>query len=104
MSTAEERAAMRAQARKDYPNLTLFDTGEALQPKPWPVSSMQDDDDWGKVDFDNDEKATELTLSIGPSKTVDRMLDLDIEKGSYDGLMIYVNGELVATIPPEKEF
>ena len=49
--------------------LTPYDTGERLEPKLWVgstqgVGSQNDRDDWGKVDFDNDESSTELTIYV----------------------------------------
>jgi hypothetical protein len=41
--------------------LTPYDRGERLEPKPWvrPVPLMRwEDEEYGKVDFDNDESAT----------------------------------------------
>ena len=51
-------------------HLTPYDTGEVLEPKLWPVrysepgGSAEDRADFGKVDFDNDESATEFTVQI----------------------------------------
>lgn len=51
-------------------HLTPYDTGEALEPKPWPPrysepsGSAEDRADFGKVDFDNEESATLYTVQI----------------------------------------
>lgn len=51
-----------------YP--TPFDTGETLEPKVWPPrysepgGSAEDRADFGKVDFDNEEGATEFIVQI----------------------------------------
>ena len=84
------------QNRKDFPSLTVFDTGEQLEPVPWHQRN-------GKVDFNNDEMGTDFVVEIHPSKTVDRTAELCIDKLTWDGLMIYVDGKLVATISPEPE-
>lgn len=50
--------------------LTPFDTGEILEPHPWPLrysepsGSAEDRADFGKVDFDNEESATLYTVQI----------------------------------------
>lgn len=43
---------------------TPYDTGKRSEPKPWQSYHMEDDDDYGKVDFDNDEGGTLATLYI----------------------------------------
>lgn len=50
--------------------LTPYDTGEVLEPKPWHVQPLNLPDPeekarYGRVDFDNDEGATVLTAHIG---------------------------------------
>ncbi|MBC9944428.1 hypothetical protein ICL81_07890 [Leucobacter sp. cx-328] len=40
--------------------LTPYDTGDRLEPQPWPLES---DDHYGLVDLDNDESATVFTIS-----------------------------------------
>lgn len=39
--------------------LTPYDTGARMEPKVWPI---RDEDDYGRVDFDNDEGGTTLTV------------------------------------------
>lgn len=39
--------------------LTPYDTGDRMEPKPWP---LRGDDDYGRVDFENDEGGTTLTV------------------------------------------
>lgn len=45
------------------PQLTPYDTGERLEPKIWPTH-RDDADSYGKVDFENDESATELMIYV----------------------------------------
>jgi len=48
--------------------LTPYDTGERLEPRPWVSKTVgvtdKNRDMFGKVDFDNDESATELTIYV----------------------------------------
>lgn len=48
--------------------LTPYDTGERLEPRPWVSRTTSVDDKnrdmFGKVDFDNEESATELTIYV----------------------------------------
>lgn len=44
-------------------NLTPYDTGEVLEPHRW-RPDREDRADFGKVDFDNDESATEFTIQV----------------------------------------
>lgn len=41
------------------PSPTPYDTGDRLEPRPWPLES---DDHYGLVDLDNDESATVFTI------------------------------------------
>lgn len=43
--------------------LTPYDTGERLEPRPW--STDGDPDRYGRVDFDDDEAATVLSVRVG---------------------------------------
>jgi hypothetical protein len=43
---------------------TPYDTGKRSEPKVWTKSHIEDDDDYGKVDFENDEGGTLATLYI----------------------------------------
>lgn len=45
-------------------NLTPFDTGARLEPKPWGRAHFNGDDDYGKVDFENDESVTDVTIHV----------------------------------------
>lgn len=45
-------------------DLTPYDTGERAEPRPWPTGGNADRDDFGKVDFDNDESRTLITLWV----------------------------------------
>lgn len=42
-------------------NLTPYDTGERLEPRPWGATALPDA---GKVDFENDESTTQLTIHV----------------------------------------
>lgn len=44
--------------------LTPYDTGKRLEPRPWLAQHRETADDWGKVDFDNEESATEAIVYI----------------------------------------
>lgn len=44
--------------------LTPYDTGKRAEPKVWTRSHIEDDDDYGKVDFDTDSDYTVATLYI----------------------------------------
>lgn len=44
--------------------LTPYDTGKRSQPKVWTESHIEDEDDYGKVDFDDDAGGTVATLYI----------------------------------------
>lgn len=46
---------------------TPYDTGKRSEPKVWPRGVMEDDGDYGKVDFENDEGGTIATLYIEQS-------------------------------------
>lgn len=63
MSTKHQRemAAIMAMRRAD---LTPYDTGKRLEPRQWEKRHFEDADDYGKVDFDNEESATIATLYI----------------------------------------
>lgn len=44
--------------------LTPYDTGKRAEPKVWEDRHIEDDDDYGKVDFNTDEDYTIATLHI----------------------------------------
>lgn len=44
--------------------LNAYDTGYRLEPKPWPTGPDVQPDNYGRVDFDDDESATLLTVRI----------------------------------------
>lgn len=44
--------------------LTPYDTGQRLEPRPWLVQHRATRDDFGKVDFDNEESATQAIVYI----------------------------------------
>jgi hypothetical protein len=43
---------------------TPYDTGKRSEPKAWTLRHMDDDDDYGKVDFEDDAGGTLATLYI----------------------------------------
>lgn len=43
---------------------TPYDTGKRSEPKPWQSYHMEDDDDYGKVDFEDDAGGTVAVLYI----------------------------------------
>lgn len=64
--------------------LTPYDTGARLEPRLWrPVPG--DDDSYGRVDFENDESSTELTIYVernedgGYRICVDQHADVELE-------------------------
>jgi len=68
--------------------LTVFDTGEVLEPHVYPDQS-------GWVDFENDESATVLKLQVAPSKSIDEATVIRFESFA-DGLVaIERDGETV---------
>lgn len=44
--------------------LTPYDTGARAEPKLWPLT---EDDNYGRVDFDNDESATLASVHLEPN-------------------------------------
>lgn len=48
--------------------LTPYDTGKRLEPQPWTAEHRKWDDDYGKVDFDNEESTTEAIVYIEKSE------------------------------------
>lgn len=69
-------------------NLTPYDTGEILEPQLHP-------DHTGKVDFDNDEAGTELTLSVRPSPEDDTHV-IEVEGVEPENVAIrFANGATV---------
>lgn len=80
--------------REKFPHLTIFDTGEMLEPK------LHRDlpNEWGKkgrksgpVDFENDSCETELTLYACPSVVKDDTIVLSIDTSLMAELTIIVN-------------
>lgn len=58
---------MKRPPRSAFPELNPYDTGERLEPNVWNVvlpTGGLPHEDYGKVDFDNDEGATEFTLYV----------------------------------------
>lgn len=62
-------------------NLTPYDTGERLVPKTWVTSTAgltrDNINDFGKVDFDNDEGATMATVWIARDASGDYTLHVN---------------------------
>ena len=63
MTTRDQRreAAILAMQRADR---TPYDTGKRSEPMVWTKSHIQSDDDYGKVDFEDDAGGTLATLYI----------------------------------------
>lgn len=76
------------------PTQTPYDTGERFQPEVWPTSPDKPDS-YGRVDFENDESATELTVHAGYSggRTV-----LEVETHG-DDVVVYVDGRRMVPAP-----
>lgn len=49
--------------------LTPYDTGEIAEPVIWPSRSRSTTEDFGKVDFDDDEGATVVTIQVARDDT-----------------------------------
>lgn len=88
-----------AATRAKYPHLTVFDTNERLEPKPW--SAQYDDTDdpadrLGRVDFDNDD-VTEFTVHARPSSIHPEHIVITIEELASDsgGLTVILGGERI---------
>lgn len=62
MSTKYERALAADAARRA--SLTPYDTGRRAEPKVWEARHRESANDFGKVDFDNEEDFTIATLYI----------------------------------------
>lgn len=101
MLTTEElqaRNESRVAARKANPELTVFDTGEMLEPSRW---GSPDSD---KVDFDDDNAMTHFTVFAHPSLRVDEMdvLQIDMQQDLI-GLHLTVGDQPIATVTAEGE-
>jgi hypothetical protein len=86
-------------ARRKDPQLTVFDTGEMLQPYVWSKGVGA-----GKVDFDNDESGTELTLMVYPSAVDDETIVLEIDSALLRSLKIVVNDGTIGTVSEDGGF
>lgn len=87
-------------------NLTPYDTGQRLEPKPWspydPESDQRDDDRYGRVDYDNDEGATELTVYVEPTGGAPRRHTVHIEpQCEIDELDVTVAEHHALVLTPE---
>lgn len=85
---AEQTNDARVNARAANPKLSVFDTGEMLEPQVWPDAS-------GKVDFDDDASNTELTLWAHPSLLNEDTAVVQIESNAAERLHLIINGETV---------
>lgn len=87
---ADYHAALRA-------NLTPYDTGKRAEPKQWEKRHFEDEDDYGKVDFNAEDDFTIATLYIEKggdgSYTLkgytNEPLKVDIEAGDPDEPQVY---------------
>lgn len=81
--------------RQINPALTVYDTGEMLEPKTWPQAE-------GKVDFDDNESATIFIVFAHPSSIEDDTIVLNVDTlSSLYNLKIVVNDGDVVTIKKE---
>lgn len=71
-------------------SLTPYDDGSVLEPQPWRQTG--DLSRYGKVDFDNDESGTQLTLKCLP---IQRGVRVEID-AQFDGIVqVVVDGRVV---------
>lgn len=82
-------------------NLTPYDAGARLEPKPWHVQSFnlpgqEEADRYGRVDFDTDEGATALSVMAepGPSGPVLHLAD-------WSGTLTIKYGDTEITVAPK---
>lgn len=86
-------------ARAERPGLTPYDTGEMLKPTTWGSESLTDHlDRYGKVDFDDEEGFTALTVFAHPSSIHPQRLVLNIDATDLYDLEIVVNDNPLRTI------
>lgn len=88
-------------ARAANHDLTVFDTGEMLEPTYGYEGITSEDDAFrktGLVDFDNDSSETMLTVFAHPSSIEDDTIILNIDSALAQRLRIVVNDGDVATI------
>lgn len=76
-------------------NLTPYDTGERFQPRVW-VASPTRPDSYGRVDFENDEGATDLTVFAGVR---DGRVVLEVE--ATRDIDVIVDGTSMLPVPAE---
>lgn len=76
--------------------LTPYDTGERLEPRPW--STDGDPERYGRVDFDDDEGAT--VLSVHVERLPSGACALHVIRVSDVDLVVHVRGEHSLTIRP----
>lgn len=94
------------------PRLTPYDSGEILEPRVWvdPATHMIISDeaprparpeDWGKVEFENDESMPELVVRV---RRDGRDLVLEVERLSdMDELRVVVEGEEFGPVAASSE-
>lgn len=75
-------------------SLTPYDTGARLEPQPWPPDG--DSDRYGRVDFDDDESAT--VLSVHAERLPSGAYALYVARVSDVDLVVHVDGEHSLTI------
>lgn len=67
-------------------NLTPYDTGARLEPKLWVTSTsgtLGNASDFGKVDFENDESSTELTIYVEPDADSVNVVNIEVHFGDF---------------------
>jgi hypothetical protein len=73
--------------------LTPYDTGERLEPKLWVLpESNRPHEDYGKVDFENDESVTEAMIYVERAK--DGRLDVQVYNHGSDPLRVFVEEDV----------
>lgn len=77
--------------------LTPYDTGERAEPKVWTKGHIENDGDYGKVDFDDDAGGTVATLYIEKGEDgyalkgyTNEPLTIDVDDQTDEGLMLIV--------------
>lgn len=72
----------------DVSDLTPYDTGAVLEPHVWSVPDDPASGDWGKVDFDNDEGGTDLTLRVIRDPRNDDTLIVEVGESNHAVMMV----------------
>jgi hypothetical protein len=87
-----------ATARANNPLLTVFDTGELMEPFLHQGAETNTRAKTGKVDFDDELGTTIAIVSVYPSATEDATVVINIEASLNQRVAIVFNGGLVGHI------